>query len=236
MDLQVNDIQRFSLADGPGIRTVVFLQGCPLHCWWCHNPTMQDASGPATAWDVEALARYVTRDARYWRQSEGGVTLSGGEPLLQPRAAGAFLKAMAAGGYHRCVETAGYADAETVSDLDPWISLWLFDLKTADADVFRAACGGDLGRVLSNLRHLLSRGNEAVWVRVPLIKGHNDDGQSVEKMASFLRDNPPPARIQLLPGHDLQAASAPAAAVAPEDLHRAAAILAGVHDRVEICW
>ena len=236
MKLRVRDIQRFSLDDGPGIRSVVFLQGCPLRCWWCHNPAMQSHTGCRVEWDVERLAGNVERDARYWMQSGGGVTVSGGEPLLQAEGVRAFLESLATRGHHRCVETAGYATAETVAELEPWVSLWLFDLKTADANAFKAACGGELERVLSNLRMLLSRRAESVWVRIPVIKGHNDDCNSLDLMARVLADQPHPARIQLLPGHELGTASGRDPAADPESCRTAESIFRRLHDCVEVCW
>lgn len=233
--LRVSDIQRFCLQDGPGIRTTVFLQGCALRCWWCQNADLQPAAG-GTLRDAAELVEELGRDARYWRRSGGGVTLSGGEPLRQAQAAGELLGLLGGRGVHRCVETSGAADSEVVANLSRVIDLWLFDLKAADASAFEAATGGELAPILANLANLLSERPDSVWVRVPLIAGFNDDERSVEQMRRFLASHPCPAKVQVLPGHALGTADRRDPAVAPETCTGVAERLSKVCAATEICW
>ncbi len=234
--LTIHAVQRFCVQDGPGIRTVVFLQGCPLRCWWCHNPAMQPESPGGTPRRVETLVREVERDARYWVHSGGGVTLSGGEPLLQADGGASFLAALKAHGYHCCVETAGFGPAASISLLDVFTSLWLFDLKTVNGEAFHRACGGDLKPVLSNLRTLLHRRAASVWVRIPLIRGYNDDSESLDGIAGFLADLPTPARIQLLPGHGIGVAGSVDPTVEASVCRKAETMLRRADNPVEVCW
>jgi pyruvate formate lyase activating enzyme len=235
--LQIGAIQRFCLQDGPGIRTTVFLQGCSLRCWWCHNAHLQPhESDDAREIDVDELANELQRDARYWLRSDGGITLSGGEPLEQAQACAVLLTRMKSRGHHCCVETAGAAPLSAIMSLDESVDLWLFDLKTLSAPIFRQATGGDLDQVLANLRELLRRRGETVWLRIPVIRGFNDDTQSFDAMRKFVAQHETPARIQLLPGHNIGEHGSQRGDVDPATCNRAKQILDRAHDRVEVCW
>lgn len=234
----VFDLQRFSLHDGPGIRSLLFLKGCPLRCPWCCNPESQAfapellvdrsaclgcrrcladcpsgaaaltpegpgvdrrrcracggcaercpsgarclAGRPITV--AEALAELL-RDLPFFRNSGGGVTLGGGEPLAQPGFAEALLRACRARGLHTAVETCGHVPWEALDRIRPWTDLILYDVKHADPAPFRAGPGGDLGLVLANLERLAGSG-AAVTVRTPLIPGWNDDAEVVGAIAA----------------------------------------------------
>jgi pyruvate formate lyase activating enzyme len=228
--LRVNAIQRFCLRDGPGIRTVVFVQGCPLRCWWCHNPEMQAADGPdARDWPVEELAEELRRDERYWRTSGGGVTVSGGEPLAQPEGLAGLLAELGRRGCHRAVETSGAASLPSVEMAHPHVDLWLWDIKATDEGKFRDATGGELGAAIDNLRWVLGRGGAPVTVRVPLIRGFND-GDEMERIASRLTSLPRPPAVEVLSGHDLGrrkrgSSAGVGAKVTPEQVEAARALL-----------
>ncbi len=234
--INVCNIQRFCVHDGPGIRTTVFLQGCPLRCWWCHNPAMQAADGMGNPRDVTELLDDVVRDARYWMRSGGGVTLSGGEPLLQADACTAFLATLVRAGYEGSVETSGYARSEAVSAVDRFVALWLFDLKTLNKDKFRQACGGELATITDNLRMLLQHRPHCVWVRIPLIRGHNDDETSLVEIGRFLASLPAPARLQVLPGHGMSVSDPRRPAVNAAACLQAQTVLRRYNNNAEICW
>ena len=234
--LRVARIQRFCLHDGPGIRTLVFLQGCELRCWWCQNAGMQPAGRGGTVLDADKLAAEVLRDCRYWRSSGGGVTLSGGDPLSQPDGAAALLDALGRHGVHRCVETSCAVPWDAIQAVDPFVDLWLLDLKSVDARAWREGTGGDPQRALENFRRLLERRAASTWIRMALIRGFNDDTESVRAMAEFLGAAPSAARVQILPGHALGGMPPRDPTVAPSTCEAALRILGGIHDTVEICW
>jgi pyruvate formate lyase activating enzyme len=234
--INVHSVQRFCLQDGPGIRTTVFLQGCGMHCWWCHNVAMQPMSRAFTARSIEDVIEEIRRDSRYWAHSGGGVTLSGGEPLCQVEGAFSLLSALGKRGYHRCIETAGCACSNAVWALDAVADLWLFDLKTLAPGTFTRETGGDLALVISNLQDLLRRRADSVWVRIPLIHGFNDDHRSLEEMRQFLEEHPRPARIQLLPGHSLGGPYERDPTVGLATCRKAEGLFRGTGPHVEVCW
>ncbi|MEA3462328.1 MAG: radical SAM protein, partial [Bacteroidota bacterium] len=146
--LTIFDIKRFAVHDGPGIRTTVFLKGCPLRCAWCHNPESQQmkpvtvdvtrkVNGKNVAGKrkygeqvkVDELVEKVLRDVHYYEESGGGVTFSGGEPLLQPEDLLQLLEACKKHGLHTCVDTSGYASWEQFEAIVPFTDLFLYDLK-----------------------------------------------------------------------------------------------------------
>jgi len=235
--LLIADVQRFCLRDGPGIRTVVFLQGCGLHCWWCHNPQMRPASsGDAREVETGALADELMRDERYWRRSGGGVTLSGGEPLCQAGGCAALLAELKKREIHRCVETAGAVPWDAFEKLVSLVDLWFFDMKSADADRFREGAGGDLEQVRTNLRELTGRVPDRVTIRVPLINGFNADADGLEALGRQVAELAPRSAVQILPGHDLHVDSGRKAAVSREECEDARKILAAHAPNVEVCW
>lgn len=175
--VRVSSVQRFSLHDGQGIRTTVFLQGCPLRCPWCANPETQDCRGGKEMHVAEIMAT-VLRDADYYRNSGGGVTFSGGEPLLQPRALTALLRESKEAGLHTAVETCGEVPQDNLLKAEPYTDLFLFDIKHCDPAEFRKVCQGDLDLILENLRALSASGK--VIARIPCIPGFNLDERTLK--------------------------------------------------------
>lgn len=182
---RVFEIREFTLHDGPGIRTTVFLKGCPLRCAWCHNPegqsfekeTLHRKNGESVPcgvdWTVEALAEELLRNADIMEQSGGGVTFSGGEPLAQAAFVAEVADRLKAAGIPSALETSGHVPE---ADYRMAVSRMAFvyqDLKHHDAAAFRRWCGGDLALVLRNLAWLRDSGIPFA-VRVPCIPGVND--------------------------------------------------------------
>lgn len=256
MSLLAFDIQRFSLNDGPGIRTTVFLKGCPLACFWCHNPESQ-STGPdllhhdarcircgacarvcptgciivdtdrwsidrtlctlcgrcaevcptdalilaGRLWEDADLLERLRADATFYRESGGGVTFSGGEPLLQAAALAAFLPKLRAEDIHVAVETAGAVEPEAFDLVLPHVDLFLFDVKHCDPDAHRTGTGADNRRILGNLARV-ARSRADVVVRVPVIPGFNDAESALGAIAD-LAVGLGLGRIDLLPYHRL---------------------------------
>ncbi|MBP5209288.1 MAG: glycyl-radical enzyme activating protein [Clostridia bacterium] len=210
---RIFDIQRYSIHDGPGIRTIVFFKGCGLRCRWCCNPESQrrDPEQMERGGRVETVGRDATvaevmaeilRDLPYYKRSGGGVTLSGGECMLQPDFAAALLAACRAAGLHTAVETAGFAPRENIERVLPLVDLVLMDLKHTDPDKHRAWCGQPNDRIIDNVRYIAAHARETV-VRVPVIPGFNDDEPTVRSIARFAASLPGVRELHLLPYHRL---------------------------------
>ncbi len=249
------DIKRFAVHDGPGIRTTVFLKGCPLRCRWCHNPeswvtepqlacfprqcigceacirTCEHGAVQLTEWGprinrelcvvcgacaeacvAEALViegREVTaeevidevlRDRTFYETSGGGMTLSGGEPLMQPRFALELLRLARDEGLHTAVDTSGAVPWQTLEQAAELTDLFLYDVKALDPERHRAMTGSGNEKILANLRRLADSGAEIV-LRVPLIPGHNDSPAEVDGLAELALEIDAP--VELLPYHRL---------------------------------
>jgi len=182
--LNVLEIERFALHDGPGIRTTVFLKGCPLKCPWCANPESQDfgqaqkaASSPTeTAFipetqSVEDILSTVMRDMDYYTHTAGGVTVSGGEPFVQTAGLKALLQAAKQKGLHTAIETCGQAASSDFESVLAYVDLFLFDLKHHDRKILKNITGGDLDLILKNLA--LAVQHSKVIARIPVIPGFN---------------------------------------------------------------
>lgn len=248
------DIQRFSLHDGPGIRTLVFMKGCPLTCAWCSNPESQKtrpevmyyeakciecfdciAACPnseilkqkwplvldacqgcgscVTACFAEArqlVGRWVTvdaaletvlRDAIFYEESGGGVTVGGGEPTLQPDFVARFLKRCREHALHTALETCGFTSWDIFSRILRHVDLLLMDIKHMDTTRHKALTGVGNEQILENARRAAESGQDMV-IRLPLIPGFNDGADHLSKIGRFIRDELTPVRrIDILPYH-----------------------------------
>lgn len=210
----VFDVQRFSIHDGPGIRTTVFLKGCPLRCAWCQNPESQ-ARGPEVMHGepvgrpmaAAAILDEVLRDRDYYAE-DGGLTLSGGEPLLHEAFAAELLEGAKSAGLPTCVETCGHVTERALESALPHIDLLYFDLKHMDPDAHARLTGVSPRTILANAERLVAAG-APVEFRVPIVPGANDDRANIEQTGHFLRGLGQ-RRVRLVPYrayyHDKEAA------------------------------
>lgn len=243
----VFNIQRFTVHDGPGIRTEIFLKGCPMRCRWCSNPEgLRRAAEPGIypsrclgrdvcgtclkeapegtevlfdeaglirkvetdgtdAWkrcaescpsdairvwgeelSVEDAMDLVLRDKAYYDRSGGGITVSGGEPLLQSGFVRELFERCREEGIHTCLESSLCAGREAVEELLPVTDLWIFDLKMMDPAKHQKYTGADNGRILANARNITEAGQKPI-VRIPVIPGINDDEENVRRTADFVQ-------------------------------------------------
>jgi pyruvate formate lyase activating enzyme len=205
------DIKRFAMHDGPGIRTTVFLKGCPLHCTWCHNPESQPSgtdpvdgkNGPTPVGrtvSVDEVIAVVERDTAFYDESGGGVTFSGGEPLAQPDFLARLLDRCGEREIHRAVDTSGYAPRATLLRIARRTDLFLYDLKLADAADHAAQVGGSVGVIWDNLRALCDAG-AAVEIRFPVVPGITDGEANVAALGRFAASLPRLPAVWLLPYH-----------------------------------
>ena len=207
---RVFEIREFTLHDGPGVRTTVFLKGCPLRCAWCHNPegqsfekeTMRSGGGEERLcgedWTADALADELLRNADIMAQSGGGVTFSGGEPLAQAAFVAEVADRLRAAGVSCALETSGHAPEADYRAVVSRMDFVYQDLKHHDADAFRRLCGGNLSLVIDNLDWLRKAG-VPFTVRVPCIPGANDAPADREALVRLAGTSPFMQGIEFLP-------------------------------------
>ena len=199
-------IQKYSIHDGPGIRTAVFLKGCPLDCWWCHNPEGKklmpepiyhkekcikcgrcDDICPTGAREtigremtVGQVIKEVEKDFAFYEQSGGGVTFTGGEPFIQFDFLYALISECREKGIHTAIETCGHTSWENLREASKYTDLFLYDLKLIDGEKHRRYTGVSNKLILENLREIAAI-HSNICVRIPLIPGINDDEENIEK-------------------------------------------------------
>jgi pyruvate formate lyase activating enzyme len=246
----VFNVQRFSLQDGPGLRSTVFLKGCPLACTWCHNP---ESRAPQTEFirlrhrcmacgicsdeeladplvrdrdevDVEScptgalqavgremgsaeLVKSLLRDRIFFDESGGGVTFSGGEPLLQAPFVIEAMRLLRTEGVHTALDTCGFVDWQELAEAASHAALVLYDLKLMDEARHRAATGVSNAIILQNLK-ALAEIHPAIWIRIPIIPGINSDRANLAATAEFLGPLAGIRQVDLLPFHPLGEAKA----------------------------
>ncbi len=208
---RIFNIQKFSVHDGPGIRTIVFLKGCALRCKWCCNPESQkfeiqtmleNGKAKTVGQDVtvdEVMAKII-KDMPYYKRSGGGVTLSGGESLLQPDFAVAFLKSCKLYGIHTAMESTGFASFEVIEKFLPYLDLYLMDIKHTDSAKHEAFTGKPNSRILENAKKIAAQAKQLI-IRVPVIPTFNDTVEEIESIAQFAASLPNVREIHLLPYH-----------------------------------
>lgn len=253
---KIFDIQKFCINDGPGIRTTVFLKGCPLKCAWCHNPESQsgnpqlaydagkclgcgrcaavcphgchsfsngvhsfnrskcagcgkciDVSCPALSFygsvaDSDEIIADVLKDKVFYETSGGGITISGGEPLAQPDFCVDLLKKAKEQGLHTCIETSGFASAETIEKTLPFVDIYLFDCKETDPENHKKYIGQDNAVILKNLR-MISQSGGKIILRCPIIPGVNDRAEHFSGIAKLAEELDGVSEIQIEPYHNL---------------------------------
>ena len=249
------DIRKYSIHDGPGIRTTVFFKGCPLRCWWCHNPEGQDVEPelvyrksrclgcdecskscqreaislvaqsisvnrekcvpcnnccrvcPSDALSiagkqmtVKEILEEIEKDRTFYEESRGGVTFSGGEPLMQPDFLNALLNECKERAIHTAVNTCGFAQYEIIDRMRDKVDLFLYDIKTMDNRKHRKYTGASNEQILKNLKKLAESGSSIV-ISFPIIPSINDDDKNVTRTAEFISSLPNIQQVNLLPYH-----------------------------------
>ncbi|MBQ7679649.1 MAG: glycyl-radical enzyme activating protein [Butyrivibrio sp.] len=210
---RIFDIQRYSIHDGIGIRTIVFLKGCALRCRWCCNPESQsgEIEQMRVGGRVQTCGRDVTvqeimetvrRDMPYYSRSGGGLTLSGGESLLQPDFAEALLRAGKSLGVNTAMESMGFAEFSVIRRILPYLDTYLMDIKHMDPAKHREWCGRENTVMLENARRIAESGQTQLIIRVPVVPGFNDTEEEISAIARFAEELPGVEQIHLLPYHN----------------------------------
>lgn len=197
----IMQLQNFSVNDGEGIRTTVFLAGCPLRCVWCSNPEGQTLQNPMTRWvETEEILQEIRRQAVFYRYSGGGVTFSGGEATAQPQFLKELTDALYDEGFSLALETCGLFDFPLLAPTLRKMDLIFMDLKHIDPDRHREFTGADNRRILENIVKTARLGVPMV-VRLPVILGINGDDQAIQGALSFLAENHLEVGVEFLPYH-----------------------------------
>ena len=208
---RIFDIQRFSTHDGPGVRTIVFLKGCPLRCRWCCNPESQNyevqlmkqkGKTKTVGYDttVKEVMEEIIRDMPYYNRSNGGLTLSGGECLWQPDFGVALLKAAHESGINTAIETTGFADWEVIEQFIPEVDVFLMDIKHTNSVKHKEFTTRPNELILENARKIAEKAKRLI-IRVPVIPGFNDTVEEIGEIAKFTASLPNVNEIHLLPYH-----------------------------------
>lgn len=257
MEGKIFNIQKYSIHDGPGIRNTVFMMGCPLSCWWCHNPESQslkeqlmvfpnrcigcmacieactqgaikevngmvvtDRSKCKNCGDctlvcypgaremsgetmtVEEVAHEVLKDRDFFDESDGGVTFSGGEPLMQADFLIALLQEMKKHHIHTTVDTSGFASRKVIEKVSKYTDLFLYDLKHIDSVKHEKYTGVTNNIILDNIKFLHDIGKEII-IRIPIIPGINNSEEDLKAFRDFIKTLPNIKGVNILPYHKI---------------------------------
>lgn len=210
---RIFNIQRFSVHDGPGIRTIVFFKGCYMRCAWCCNPESQsyeiqkmieNGKEKVVGYEVtvDQILPELLADENFYRRSDGGVTLSGGEFLAQPQFALDLLKACKENGLHTAVESTANAPFETISKVLPYIDLFMMDIKHMDSAKHKRFTGVGNELILANAQKIANSGANLI-IRTPVVPGVNDTAEEIKAISKFAASLKGVEQYHLLPYHRL---------------------------------
>lgn len=196
---KIHSLESFGTVDGPGIRFVVFFQGCPLRCQYCHNPdTWEISSKPKYLYEPDALLKEVLRYKSFL--SKGGVTATGGEPLLQPDFVRDFFTLCRKEGLHTALDTSGYLLSDKIKEVLDVTDLVLLDIKATDPDLHKTLTGVAKDNPVKFLNYLEETG-KPTWIRHVIVPGLTDNDEQLEALAQFLQPYKVIEKIELLPYH-----------------------------------
>lgn len=208
-------VEEFAVNDGPGIRTTIFLKGCPLHCAWCHNPEgispepqYMDKKGEQTLCGYtvtsEELAALILRNKEIYTLNEGGVTFTGGEPLLQSAFLSDVLKRIRPE-VHTAIETSGFSSVAVFREIVSLLDLVLFDVKHTDSVLHKKYTGADNRPILRNLEWLCASDTPFI-IRIPLIPGVNDTKENMLAVLALIKEAKALRRVEILRYHKMAGA------------------------------
>lgn len=197
----IHSTESLGTRDGPGIRFVVFMQGCPLRCKYCHNPdTWKLCNGKKLT--IDELMDKIRGCKPYISRSNGGVTISGGEPTLQFDFVLELLKECKKEGLHTAIDTSGYLSPEKFKEMLPYLDLILLDIKQIDDSKHLELTGVSNSKTLQ-IVDLLEKEAQPYWIRHVIVPGYTDDTRDLEELARFLSDKEYMEKLEFLPYHNL---------------------------------
>jgi len=199
---KVHSIESFGTVDGPGIRFVLFLQGCHLQCKYCHNRDTWDMKGGEYK-SLDDILEKIKRYKNYMMLSGGGVTVTGGEPLLQVKFLIELFKNLKEDGIHTCIDTSGIvAITDDIKELLKYTDLVLLDIKHIDNEKCKKLVGVSNQRELEFAKYL-SDNNIKIWIRQVLVPGYTDNEEDLKKLKKFIKSLKTVEKVQILPYHSM---------------------------------
>ena len=195
----IASFESMGLVDGPGVRFVVFLQGCPLRCAYCHNPEMWNFNEKKQQYSAEEVLAKIKRYVPYFGK-DGGVTVSGGEPLMQQQFVEELFALCKQNGIHTCLDTSG--SVEVTSDVLDYTDLVVLDVKAIDADQYKDLVGPSNVNFCKFVK-LCQEKNKKMWLRQVVVPNYNDTKESVEQLKEFAKTLKNVDKIELLPYHTM---------------------------------
>lgn len=195
----VASIETMGLVDGPGVRFVVFMQGCPLRCAYCHNPEMWNKNDKKTQIEAKVLVEKVKKYMPYYKNG-GGITISGGEPLMQVEFVTEVFRLCKENGIHTCLDTSGYGD--NYEKLLDYCDLVILDVKSTDAEDYKKLVGKPMDKFSKFLQVCQKKGKN-IWLRQVIVPGYNDKKEDVLKLKDFAKNLKNIEKIELLPYHKM---------------------------------
>lgn len=198
----VHSYESFGAVDGPGVRFVTFMQGCPLRCLYCHNPDAQSLGSLSAK--IVTPEDILSQVLSYWPfyKNGGGLTLTGGEPLLQPEFVQALFALCRKHGIHTALDTSGGIFNEITQGAIREASLVLLDIKCIDPDIYSRLTGKSLKPTLQTAQYLKEL-NKPAWIRYVLVPGWTDDVALIEQLADYISTLPNVEKVEVLPYHDM---------------------------------
>lgn len=198
---RIHSIETCGTVDGPGIRFVIFTQGCYLRCLYCHNPDTRNPHDGSEV-TVDELISEIQKYRSYMRFSGGGVTISGGEPLMQPQFVKEIFQRCKELGIHTALDTSGFPSLTESKPALEWVDLVLLDIKSFDPHTYLQATGASVEHTLDFARYL-SEINKPTWIRFVLVPNLTDDPKNIEGLAQFISTLKNVEKVELLPFHKM---------------------------------
>lgn len=196
---KINSIETMGLVDGPGVRFVVFMQGCPLRCIFCHNPETWDLNDKTDTYTPQELVDKILKYKPYFKHN-GGVTFSGGEPLMQKEFLIQTLKLCKENNIHTCIDTAG--SITNCTEVLKYTDLVLFDIKGANEEIYNKITNYNIKNSLLFLKEC-EKLNKKMWIRVVIVPGINDNIEYIDSLYEFIKPLKNVEKIEFLPYHTL---------------------------------
>lgn len=198
---RIHSIESCGTVDGPGIRFVIFTQGCPLRCLYCHNPDCRHIEDGKEA-TIEELITEIQKYRSYMRFSGGGVTVTGGEPLMQPEFVTEIFKQCQALGIHTALDTSGYVPIAAAKPVLDYTDLVLLDIKSYKPDIYRTVTSVSVEPTLNFARYL-SEIKQPTWVRFVLVPNLTDSVENIKELAAFVASLQNVEKLEVLPFHQM---------------------------------
>lgn len=203
---KIHSIESCGTVDGPGIRYVIFTQGCPLRCQYCHNPdTWNPNAKHAVEISVEDLIKDILKYKSYMKASGGGITATGGDPLMQKDFIAALFKACKQEAIHTALDTAGFVDIDKITEeVVNNTDLVLLDIKSYNPNTFKKIAGREINKTLAFAEYLAEK-NVRTWIRFVLIPGLSDNEEDMKSLAKYITTLKNVEKVGILPFHQMGA-------------------------------